>query len=114
MRLGIKAGEEIRDHCPSVITINIFWLLLNSKAHITQNILIFVSLKIVHMYYSSVLIVVWYLFIYLFRAAPVAYGGSQARGQIRSLAAGLRHSHSNSVSGPRLRPTPQLTATPDP
>ena len=29
------------------------------------------------------------------RAAPVAYGGSQARGQIGAIAAGLRHSHSN-------------------
>ena len=36
-----------------------------------------------------------YLFIYLlFRAAaPVAYGGSQDRGQIRATAASLRHSH---------------------
>ena len=36
-------------------------------------------------------------------AAPAAYGGSQARG--------LYHSHSNARSKPRLRPTPQLTAT---
>ena len=41
-----------------------------------------------------------YLFIYfcLFvfsRAAPEAYGGSQARGPIGALATGLRHSHSN-------------------
>ena len=48
------------------------------------------------------------------RAAPAAYGGSQARGRIGALAAGLRHSHSNSGFEPRLRPTPQLTATPDP
>ena len=31
----------------------------------------------------------------LFRAALTAYGGSQARGQIRAVAAGLCHSHSN-------------------
>ena len=31
----------------------------------------------------------------LFRATPVAYGGSQARGRIRATAADLRHSHSN-------------------
>ena len=37
-----------------------------------------------------------YLFIvFHFRAAPVAYGGSQARGPIRAVVAGLRHSHSN-------------------
>ena len=33
------------------------------------------------------------LFIYcLFRATPVAYGGSQARGPIGAVAAGLHHS----------------------
>ena len=35
------------------------------------------------------------LFIFLFRAAPMAYGGSQARGLIRAVEASLRHSHSN-------------------
>ena len=58
------------------------------------------------------------LFIYfvfcLFRAAPAAYGGSQAKGPIGAVAAGLHHSHSHIRSEPRLRPTPQLTATPDP
>ena len=39
------------------------------------------------------------------RAAPVAYGDSQARGRIGATAAGLRHSHSNTGSEPRLRPT---------
>ena len=35
----------------------------------------------------------------LFRAALIAYGGSQARGQIiGAVAAGLRHSHSNAAS----------------
>ena len=36
------------------------------------------------------------------------------QGPIAALAAGLHHSHSNAGSEPRLRPTPQLTATPDP
>ena len=31
----------------------------------------------------------------LFRAVLVAYGGFQARGQIRAVAAGLHRSHSN-------------------
>jgi len=47
-------------------------------------------------------------------AAPTAYGGSQARGQIGAVATNLRQSHSNAGSEPRLRPTPQLMATPDP
>ena len=48
------------------------------------------------------------------RAAPVAYGGSQARGLIRAVAAGLHLSHSNTGSEPHLQPIPQLTTTPDP
>ena len=60
-----------------------------------------------------------YLFIYLglfasSRATLTAYGGSQARGPIRAVAASLCHSHSNMGSEPHLQPTPQLTATPDP
>jgi len=46
-------------------------------------------------------------------AAPAAYGGSQARGLVGAVATGLRQSHSNAGSEPRLQPTPQLTATPD-
>ena len=61
-----------------------------------------------------------FLFIYLFffcllsafRATPAACGGSQERGPIRATATGL--CHSNAGSKPRLRPTLQLTATPDP
>ena len=54
----------------------------------------------------------------LFSTSPAAYGGSQVRGLIRAVAAGLRHSyrhsHSNARSELHLRPTPQLTAMPDP
>ena len=55
-----------------------------------------------------------YLSIQLFRAAPVAHGSSQARGQIRAAAASLYHSHSNARSELHLRPITQLMATPDP
>ena len=50
-----------------------------------------------------------YLFICFSRAAPVAYGGCQARGRIGAVDASLRQSHSNAGSEPRLRPTPQLS-----
>ena len=53
-------------------------------------------------------------YVCLFRAILTAHGGSQARGQIGAVAAGLHHRHSNTRSEPCLRPTPQLTATPDP
>ena len=49
-----------------------------------------------------------------FRATCEVYGGAQARGLIGAIAAGLRHSHSNMGSELFLRPTPQLTAMPDP
>ena len=61
---------------------------------------------------SEYLIVLF--FFLLFRTVPVAYGGSQAGGQIRAVAASHSHSHSNVGSKLRLRPTPQLTATLDP
>ena len=53
-------------------------------------------------------------FFFLYRAAPVAYGGSQARGQIRAVAASLRHSHRNAGYEPHLQLTPQLMAMQDP
>ena len=55
-----------------------------------------------------------YLFICLFKAIPAAHGGSQARGTIGVVAAGLCHSHNNARSELSLQPTPQLMATPDP
>ena len=47
-------------------------------------------------------------------ATPAAHGDSQARGLIRAVAARLCQNHSNMGSEPRLQPTPQLTAMPDP
>ena len=38
----------------------------------------------------------------------------RARGLIGAIATGLHHSHRNTRSKLHLRPTPQLTATPDP
>ena len=53
-----------------------------------------------------------YIFM-LFRTTLKAYGGSQGRGQIRAIAAGL-HSHSNAGSDLHLQPIPQLMAMLDP
>ena len=49
---------------------------------------------------------------FFFRTTLTAYGGSQARGPIRAVAAGLRQSHGNARSELHLQPRPQLTATP--
>ena len=48
------------------------------------------------------------------RAAPKVCGGSQPRGLIRAVAAGLCQSHSNLGSEPPLQSTPQFMATLDP
>ena len=61
----------------------------------------------------------WFLFFSFFClfdipwAAPMAHGGSQARGRTGAVATSLRQSHSNAGSKPHLQPTPQLMATPD-
>ena len=56
----------------------------------------------------------FFFFVFLFRALPVAYGGSQARGPIGAVAISLRHSHSNAGSELHLQLIPQLTAVPNP
>ena len=56
----------------------------------------------------------YFLSFCLFRATPMAYGRSQARGWIGAAPAGLCHSHSNARSKLHLQPTPQLMAMLDP
>ena len=63
--------------------------------------------------FLPVAVATFFFFFGLFRVTPVANGNSQARCQIRAVAAGLHHSHSNTGSKLPLQPTLQLTATPD-
>ena len=73
------------------------------------SLILFILCKLVYLFI--------YLFVclfYLFRATPMAYGSSQARGWIRMAVTGLHHSHSKARSELCLKPTPQLTGTPDP
>ena len=79
---------------------------MSRKIKVTGNLLMLV-LK------GLVFGLIWFGF-GLFRAAPAAYGGSQAKDRIRAVAVGLHHSHSNEGWEPRLSPTPQLMATPEP
>ena len=58
--------------------------------------------------------ILFFFFPSIFRVASVAYGGSQARGLIGSVANGVCHSHSNVGYVPHPRPTPQLMAMPEP
>ena len=62
-------------------------------------ITIFCSMKFFLFFFSLCL---------LFMAAPVAFGSSQARGQIRAIAACLCQSHGNARSEPHLRMTPGI------
>ena len=52
-------------------------------------------------------------FLLVFRAEPVAYGSSQARGRIGAAAAGLDHSHSNMGFEPYMLFMPQFMGTLD-
>ena len=65
------------------------------------------------LYFIIIIIIITICLFAISWAAPAAYGGSQARGLIGAVATGLRQSHSNAGSEPRLQPTPQLTAMPD-
>ena len=56
----------------------------------------------------------FFFFFFGFLGPPAAYEGSQARGPIGVVAAGLHHSHSNTASELHLQPTPQFKAMPDP
>ena len=67
-----------------------------------------------YLLWGNVCAIFFNLYFLLFRPTPAAYRGSQDQGRFRATAAGLHHSHSHARSELRLRPTPQLTATPDP
>ena len=55
-----------------------------------------------------------FYFILFFRAAPVAYGGSQYKVRIGATAAGRHHSHSNTRFEPYLQPILQFVVMQDP
>ena len=85
----------------------------NSDVTLTLSPAVVTHLASLSYYFPSFLFFFFCLFSFS-KAAPVAYGGSQARGLIGAVSASLRQSHSNTGSEPCLQPTPQLTATPDP
>ena len=64
-----------------------------------------------HIHTHAHIYILFFFFFYFcsffFRAAPAAYGSSQAKGLIGTITAGLCHSHSNARSEPQLQPTPQ-------
>ena len=57
---------------------------------------------------------IFFFFYVLFRAALLHVDVPRLGVEIAATAASLHHSHSNMGFEPRLQPTPQLTAMPDP
>ena len=123
-----SVAQQRRDgnYINQIIPINFYW---NTTVNSTdrQNVLHPLTIPEISLYFFQKLVAplssyynllwvlqskIWFVFIFfqLPYAAPTAYGNSQARGRTGAVAAGLLHSHSNSGTKPRLRPTPQLTA----
>ena len=78
-----------------------------------------VYIKYVHYLYTRYIFIKLINFFFFFgfcpfRTVPAAFGYSQPRGLIGTVAARLCQSHRNVRSKQHLRPTAQLTATPDP
>ena len=93
------------DSLNNSVSLRFFCQRLDSKTHLQLN---------VSFLYPACFVLFCFVLFLLFRAALAAHEGSQARGPIRATAAGLHHSHRNTISELHLRPVPQLTATPDP
>ena len=93
---------------PNVMIANIFCSLILSQP---QCSVLFINIQIILQNSYCPFLFLNFLF---FRAAPTACESSQARGRIGAVATDLHGSHSNSGSEPKLQPTPQRTATPDP
>ena len=67
------------------------------------------------MCYYFLLFIFLLMCVCLFRAPPVAYGGSQDRGRIgAAVSAYTTNTATQDPTQPCLRPTPQLMAMPDP
>ena len=71
------------------------------------------EIALMTLYYLTFFFFCLFVFLPFLGLLPRAYGGSQARGLMGAVAAGLSQSHSNAESELHLQPTPQLTATPD-
>ena len=85
---------------------------LFKKSVFVLNFINYTKYKVENLYLSLLDILGGVFF--LFRATPAAYGGSQVRGPIGTVANGLHQRHSDAGSEQHLQPIPQLTATPDP
>ena len=75
----------------------------------------FMQTIFLHCLYSITWNIRFFFFFLVFLGPHLrTYGGSQPRGPLEAIAAGLHQSHSNLGSELCLRPIPQLMAMPDP
>ena len=83
------------------------WISVSCQHHLLINLCLFVYIMMLPLTYIKFWVnMVCSCFVFcLFRAAPTAYGSSQARGQIGVVVLGLHHSHSNAEYEPHLQPT---------
>ena len=81
---------------------------------VPSNSVIFSLLQFLIIGYIYQSCLLFYFIFFLFRAIPMAYGSSEARGRNGAAAASLCHSHSNVGSEPHLQPTTQLMAMLEP
>ena len=98
-------GKEWKDKIGSIDYKSYLWTKLHNEHTGTCRCILFMNRRYVFF--------LCFVLFCLFRAAPVACGGSQARGRIGAVAAGLYHSPSNAGSEPHLWPTSQLMGMPD-
>ena len=106
--LGIYLGVEQRGYMVTLCLI--FWGTSTLFSTVVHHFTFSPKMCKASTFSTSLPTLCFFVVVVLFRAAPKAYGGSQARGPIGATAAGLCHSHSSARSKPGMQPTPQITA----
>ena len=86
----------------SSVTFSLFWKLNNLVPFKCQNATQYIENVQYMLLPLWVFLFVFFFFFAFSRAAPAAFGGSQARGPVGAVVAGLNQSHSNEGSEPRL------------
>ena len=71
---------------------------MNTEVHVPFWIVVLSRYRLYHPECFQSFLLFFFFFFCLFRATPVTYGGSQARGLIGAVAGGLHQSHSNTGS----------------
>ena len=115
----LDSGPQFLAACFSFIGKLTVWQFVSSKlarespSQMVYDLCEIITYTLKPLHFLTVSFFFFFFFLSFSMAALTAYRGSQARGLIRAVDAGLLQSHSNVGSELCLRPTPQLTATQD-